>query len=163
MKRPDLNLLLPKTLLVFASGLLGCATATPHRSFLEGEAYFVAPYVYARACGDGKFSLTFSDRSNTIIETAPPIEESTLRLQTCRDDMSFLLDCTNYGYGQECGAHDWPLPQDSTRAAGDNEVAHELATVAALAPRCPREKSCARFRNGDLSGRALRRCSNRKH
>ena len=134
----ELRGLFRKRVLAFALaafGFLGCGAATPHRSRLEGETYFVAPYVFARQCKGGTFSLTFPARSNEAIATDPPIEESALRLQTCHDDMSFLLDCSNWGLGAECWAHDWPKPADATRAAGDNELSHELATVAALAPR----------------------------
>lgn len=122
--------------------LPGCGAAEQGTSHVLAEAAFVAPYAATRAqfCPGHGFRLTMSNRPNTIIETMPPIEESAWKLETCHDQMEFLLDCASREPGGFwCGAHDWPRP---VGPAEGGLIAHEIEAVIEVGPRCSKETSC---------------------
>lgn len=120
------------------------------------ELNFLARYglPLSASCPQHDLELVLADRPNVVIDTQPPISESSWRLRACGYDLRFTLDCASSpGAGARCQAHEWPTPADY---GADSSLARELEAAASLAPRCAPARSCRHSGQCGDDGLALR-------
>jgi hypothetical protein len=89
-------------------GVQRCGAPPPGLDETVAEIDVVGRYAATLAACDGELSLERLPPPPFVIDTEPPIQEITWRVEGCANSLRLTLDCSTRSEGTRCGANELP-------------------------------------------------------